>query len=84
MGAFAAGLLWTSYDPDRERTRPVGVMLVVTAALLAGMLVLHRGDLEPEPLSVGLFGLGLLGMGLLGGFMLASGRRQTSGGVAHA
>lgn len=87
VGAFAASLLWTSYDPDRERTRPVGVMLVVTAALLAVMLMLHRGDLEPEPLGVGLFALGLLGMGLLGGFMLAFGRNEgeerVSGEVAH-
>lgn len=86
VGAFAAGLLWVSYDPDRDRTRPVGVMLVVTAALLAVMLMLHRGDLAPGPLGVGLFALGLLGMGLLGGFMLASGRGQelpASGEVAR-
>ena len=86
VGAFAAGLLWVAYDPDRKRTRPIGVMLVATAALLAGMLLMHRGDLEPDPLGVGLFALGLLGMGLLGGFMLASGRgqeRPASGEVAR-
>lgn len=83
VGAFATGLVWVTYDSDRERTRPVGVMLIVTAALLAGMLALHRGDLAPGPLGFGLFALGLLGMGLLGGFMLASGE-QPSGEVARA
>lgn len=84
VGAFAAGLLWTSYDPDRERTRPVGVMLIASAALLAAMLALHRGELGSGPLGVGLFALALLGMGLLGGFVLASGRGRASGEVAHA
>lgn len=82
VGAFATGLLWAFYDPDRDRTRPVGIMLVATAALLAAMLLKHRGDLRPEPLGTWLFGVGTLGMGLLGGFMLG-GRDQASDEVAR-
>jgi hypothetical protein len=78
VGAFAVGLLWVAYDPDRRRTRPVAYLLVVTAALLAIMLVVHRQDLRPDPVGVGVFCAGLAGLGLLGAFMLLFDRRHLS------
>jgi hypothetical protein len=83
VGAFAVGLLWVSYDPDRGRTRPVAHMLVVTSALLAAMLLLHRQDLGSEPLGVWLFGAGVAGIGLLGVHMLLSGGDRKTGGMSH-
>jgi uncharacterized membrane protein (UPF0136 family) len=83
VGAFAVGLLWASYDPDRGRTRPVAYMLVVTAALLAAMLPLHREDLSPEPLGTWLFCSGVAGIGLLGALMLLPGSGRTSERVPH-
>ena len=79
VGALAVGLLWVSHDPDRGRTRPVAHMLVVTAALLAAMLLLHRQDLGPEPVGAWLFGAGVAGIGLLGVFMFLSGERKSGG-----
>lgn len=83
VGAFAVGLLWVSHDPDRGRTRPVAYMLVVTAALLAAMLLLHREDLSPEPLGVWLFGAGVAGIGLLGALMLLPGSGRTDKRMSH-
>ena len=83
VGAFAVGLLWVSYDPDRGRTRPVAHMLVVTAALLAAMLLLHRQGLSPEPVGAWLFGAGVAGIGLLGVYMLVSGGDRKTGGMSH-
>lgn len=83
VGAFAVGLLWVAYDPDRGRTRPVAHMLAVTAALLGAMLLLHRQDLGPEPVGAWLFGAGVAGIGLLGAHMLLSGGDRKTGGTAH-
>jgi len=79
VGAFAAGLLWVAYDPDRRRTRPVAYLLVGAAALLAATLVAHRGDLRPDPAGIGAFCVGVAGIGLLGAFMFLFDRRRVSG-----
>ena len=79
VGAFAAGLLWVAYDPDRRRTRPVAYLLVFAAALLAAMLVVHRGDLRPDPTGTWAFSAGVAGIGLLGAFMLLFDGRRVSG-----
>ena len=82
VGAFAAGLLWVAYDPDRRRTRPVAYLLMFAAALLAAMLVVHRGDLRPDPAGIWAFSAGVAGIGLLGVFMLLFDGRRVSGAAS--
>ena len=65
--AFAAGLLWFGREPDWERMRPVADMLLLTAALLGLMLILHRSDVRWDapaamPFSAGIVCIGLLGV----------------------
>jgi hypothetical protein len=79
VGAFATGLLWVAFDRDRRRTRPVASLLLIAAALLAAMLVVHRQDLHPDPAGIWVFAAGIAGLGVLGAFMLLYTSRRRPG-----
>lgn len=82
--AFAAGLLWFGREPDWQRIRPVAVLLLLTAVLLALVLVAHRGDLGGEILRAWAFAAYVGAIGLLGAWMLWSHRGLRASAGAEA